>query len=147
VTAARPEAVTPEWDIGPVPDLDAARRSGGRKEVTMTLLRERIHTDVQRTPVVRHTAELTLGVLGTMAGLVGLYMYSVPADWFLGGLAAGWYLAMFVASGMLLGTALAIYAREAYLSEGAWTGGVTAGTLFSALAFVAALVFLFIAIL
>lgn len=110
----------------------------------MTLLREREHLEVLHTPVVRHTMEWTLGILGTMAGLIGLYMYSVPADWFLGGLVEGWWLAMFVAAGTLIGMALAVYARKAYLVDGAWTGGVTSGTLFSGVAFVAALAFLLI---
>jgi alkylation response protein AidB-like acyl-CoA dehydrogenase len=113
----------------------------------MTMLREREHLEVLHTPVTRHVAEWTLGIVGVAAGLIGLYMYAVPADWILGGLVEGWWLAMFMAAGILIGAALAMFARKAYLVDGAWTGGVTSGTVFSMIAFAAAVVFLFVWIL
>jgi hypothetical protein len=91
--------------------------------------------------------EWTVGIVGVLAGLVGLYMYTVPTDWFLGGLVEGWYLGMFVAAGVLLGYALAMYARKAFVRDGAWTGGVVSGTAFSVVAFAAAVTFALVWIL
>jgi hypothetical protein len=103
----------------------------------MTLLRERERVEVTKT-VVDHTSDWMFAIVGVIAGLVGLYMYAVPADWFLGGLVEGWYLGMFVAAGVLIGIALAMYGRKSYAAYGSWSGAEISGIVFSVLAFAAA---------
>jgi integral membrane sensor domain MASE1 len=68
-------------------------------------------------------------------------MYYVPADWFLGGLAAGWYLGMFVGAGVLLAIAFGLYARSSFKVDHAWTTRVTFATVLSVAAVIGAVVF------
>lgn len=58
----------------------------------MTVLREHPTDEITRMPVRSRTFEWTVGILGVLAAAVGAWMYFVPSDWFLGGLAEGWYL-------------------------------------------------------
>lgn len=81
----------------------------------MTLLQERMRTEITRTPVVRHVTEWVTGVVGALAAAVGAYMYYAPTDWFLGDLAESWYLGMFTGAGILLAAAFGVFARKAYL--------------------------------
>lgn len=62
-----------------------------------------------------------LGILGLLAAAVGAWMYYVPADWFLGGLAEGWYLGMCTGAGVLLTGAFGIATAKIGSDEAAWT--------------------------
>ena len=88
----------------------------------MTVLRERLVTEVTRMPTRRsHVTEWVLGTIGVLAAGVGAWMYYVPADWFLGGLAVGWYYGMFIAAGLLLAAAFGIYAWKSHVDNPEWS--------------------------
>lgn len=113
----------------------------------MTTLTERPWTEVTRVPRQSMVVESTIGIVGVLAAAVGAWMYYVPADWFLGGLAAGWYLGMFVGAGVLLAIAFGLYARSAFKADGAWTTRVTFATMLSVAAVIGAVAFALIWIL
>jgi hypothetical protein len=85
--------------------------------------------------------EWTIGIAGVLTAGVGAWMYYVPADWFLGGLAAGWYLGMFIGAGVLLAIAFGFYARTALEVDGAWTTRVTFATVLAVAAMAGAIMF------
>jgi hypothetical protein len=88
----------------------------------VTLLQERVRTEITRTPVaVRHVTEWVLGIVGALAAFVGAYMYYAPTTWFWANLTEGWFLGMFVGAGVLLAAALGVFARKAYLAHRSWT--------------------------
>jgi hypothetical protein len=95
----------------------------------MTALLERPVSGVTRMPTRSHFVEWTVGAAGAVAAAVGAWMYYVPADWVLGGLAEGWFLGVFIGAGMLLATAFGLFARKGYLAASGWTVGVTVATL------------------
>ena len=72
--------------------------------------------------------EWVLGISGALAAAVGAWMYYVPADWFLGGLAEAWYFGMFIAAGLLLAAAFGHFARVTYVEDQAWTTQVILAT-------------------
>ncbi len=81
--------------------------------IFVTTLLERPQAEITRMPTRSHVTEMVTGIAGVLAASVGLWMYYVPTDWFLGGLAEGWYLGMFIAAGLLLGAAFGLYAWKA----------------------------------
>ena len=114
----------------------------------MTALRERPVAEVTRMPTRRsQVTEWTLGIVGVLTAGVGAWMYYVPADWFLGGLAEGWYFGMFIAAGLLLAAAFGLYARMAYVRDHDLTMGVVIPTLLALAAFGGAITFAVILIL
>ena len=115
------------------------RRGIRRKEVIfVTALRERPVAEVTRMPTRRsHATEWFLGIAGVLAAGVGAWMYYVPTDWFLGGLAEGWYFGMFIGAGLLLAAAFGRFARMAYLDDQRYTAPVVISTIL-ALAFLGA---------
>jgi hypothetical protein len=115
--------------------------------IFVTTLTERPWTEVTRVPRRSAVVEWTIGIVGVLAAGVGAWMYYVPADWFLGGLAAGWYLGMFVGAGLLLATAFGLYARSAFRADRAWTTRVTFATVLSVAAVVGAVFFALVWIL
>jgi hypothetical protein len=74
-------------------------------------------------------------------------MYYVPADWFLGGLAEGWYFGMFIAAGLLLATAFGLFARRVFVEDGAWTTQVVLATALALAGAAAAITFAVILII
>lgn len=92
-------------------------------------------------PTRSYVTELVMGIAGLVAAGVGLWMYYVPTDWFLGGLAEGWYLGMFVAAGLLLAGAFGLFARHAFSDDREWTSRVTAGTVLALAALGGAIAF------
>jgi hypothetical protein len=68
-------------------------------------------------------------------------MYYVPADWFLGGLAEGWYFGMFIGAGLLLAIAFGLFARGMLKDDKVWSTRVTAMTILAVLALGAAVTF------
>jgi hypothetical protein len=64
-----------------------------------------------------YVTELVTGIAGLLAAGVGAWMYYVPADWFLGGLAEAWYFGMFIAAGVLLTIAFGLLARTNYVHD------------------------------
>lgn len=89
----------------------------------MTLLQERMRTEITRTPgVVRHVTEWVMGVVGALAAVAGAYLYYAPTNWFLADLAESWYLGMFIGAGVLLAAAFGVFAHKAYLGDRSWTG-------------------------
>jgi hypothetical protein len=68
-------------------------------------------------------------------------MYYVPTDWFLGGLAEGWYLGMFVGAGVLLAAAFGLFARGMLREDRVWTTRVIAMTILAVLAVAGAVTF------
>ena len=114
----------------------------------MTALRERPMTEVTRMPT-RHSyvTELILGTLGVLAAGVGAWMYYVPTDWFLGGLAEGWYFGMFIAAGLLLAAAFGRFARMTYNDDQAYTAPVVISTSLALAALGAAITFAVILII
>ncbi len=114
----------------------------------MTVLRERPVAEVTRMPTRRsQITEWTLGIVGVLAAGVGAWMYYVPADWFLGGLAEGWYFGMFIAAGLLLTAAFGLFARMTYVRDQELTMGVVIPTLLALAAFGGAITFALILIL
>jgi hypothetical protein len=124
-------------------------RGSSRKEVvSVTLLQERMRTEITRVPAAtRHVTEWVLGIVGALAAGVGAYMFYAPANWFLAGLAEAWYFGMFVGAGILLATAFGVFARRVYLDDRSWTSQVVFGTGLMALALAGAGVFAVIWIL
>jgi hypothetical protein len=114
-----------------------------RKEVIfVTELRESPRTEVTRMPTTRsYFAEWVLGIVGVLAAGVGTWMYYVPTDWWLGGLAEGWYFGMFVAAGLLLAAAFGMYARGALVEDNDWTSRVMTGTVLALAALGGAITF------
>jgi hypothetical protein len=120
-----------------------------RKEVIfVTALREMPMTEVTRMPTRRsHVTEWILGIVGVLAAGVGAWMYYVPADWFLGGLAEGWYFGMFIAAGILLAAAFGLFARMAYVDDREWTTPVVVSTVLSLAVLAGAIAFAVILII
>jgi hypothetical protein len=81
--------------------------------------------EVTRAPMRSHVTEWVLGIVGVVAAAIGSYMYFAPADWFLGGLVEGWYLAMYIGAGLLLTSAFGIFARKEFVEDRHWTARVT----------------------
>lgn len=114
----------------------------------MTALRERPVAEVTRMPTRRsHATEWLLGIAGVLAAGVGAWMYYVPADWFLGGLAEAWYFGMFIGAGLLLAAAFGRFARMAYLDDQAYTAPVVISTVLALAALGAAITFAVILII
>ena len=108
----------------------------------MTALRETVRTEVTRMPTRRsHVTEYVLGIIGVVAAGLGAWMYYVPADWFLGGLAEAWYFGMFIGAGLLLAAAFGFYARTTYVDEQECTAPVIVTTGLSIVALGAAIFF------
>ena len=91
--------------------------------------------------------ELVLGIAGVLAAGVGAWMYYVPTDWFLGGLAEGWYFGMFIGAGLLLAAAFGRLARMTYLDDRAYTTPVVVSTVLALAALGAAITFAVILII
>jgi hypothetical protein len=120
----------------------------GKEVISVTALREMPMTEVTRMPARRsHLTEWVLGIVGVLAAGVGAWMYYVPADWFLGGLAEGWYFGMFIAAGLLLATAFGLFARRVYVEDRAWTTQVVVATALALAGVAAAITFAVILII
>ena len=107
----------------------------------MTMLRERPVAEVTRMPERSHVTEWVMGIFGLAAAAVGAWMYYVPADWFLGGLAEDWYLGMFTGAGLLLAAAFGLFARAARLDEPRWTTTAVVTTMLAVAALAGAVTF------
>lgn len=108
----------------------------------MTVLRERRIAEVTRMAAPRSDVmEWILGIAGVVAAGVGAWMYYVPTDWFLGGLAESWFFGMFVGAGLLLAAAFGRFARTAYLDDRAFTTPVVVGTVLALAALGGAITF------
>ena len=108
----------------------------------MTALREMPMTEVTRMPTRRsRPTEWVLGIAGVLAAGAGAWMYYVPADWFLGGLAEGWYFGMFIAAGLLLAAAFGLFAWRTYVEDRAWTTQVVIATVLALAGLGAAIAF------
>lgn len=107
----------------------------------MTVLRERHTADFTRMPRRERITEWTLGIVGLVAAAVGAWMYYVPAEWFLGGLAEVWYLGMFIGAGILVALAAGMFARQMFRVDHAWTARVVTVTLVAVIALAFAVVF------
>lgn len=106
----------------------------------MTDLRE--HTEeITHAPMRSRTTVWVAGTVGVLAAAVGVWMYYVPTDWFLGGLAEGWYLGAFVAAGILLTVALGLAANRAFELDAGWSGEAVTLTVLSLVALAAAVFF------
>lgn len=106
----------------------------------MTVLRE--HTEeITHAPMRSRATAWVAGTLGVLAAAVGAWMYYVPTDWFLGGLAEGWYLGAFVAAGILLAVAMGLAANRAFELDAGWSGEAVTLTVLSLVALAAAVFF------
>jgi len=85
--------------------------------------------------------EWTMGIAGALAAGVGAWMYYVPADWLIGGLAEAWYLGFFVGAGVLLAIAFGLIARGMLREDRGFTARVTALTVLAVLAVAGAVTF------
>jgi hypothetical protein len=94
-----------------------------------------------------HATEWIVGIAGVLAAGVGAWMYYVPADWFLGGLAEGWYFGMAIAAGLLLAAAFGLFARRTYVEDQAWTTQVVVATALALAGVAAAITFAVILII
>ncbi len=114
----------------------------------MTALRERPMTEVTRMPTRRsYLTEMVLGIAAVLAAGVGAWMYYVPTDWFLGGLAEGWYFGMFIAAGLLFAAAFGRFARMTYLADHEYTVPVVVSTVLALAALGGAIAFAVILII
>lgn len=107
----------------------------------MTTLMERGTTEITRMPQRSRVTEWVLGILGAVTAGVGVWMYYVPTDWFLGGLAEGWYLGAFVGAGLLLAAAFGLFARRILQEDREWTIQSVMATGLAVLALAGAVVF------
>ncbi|MFP3913882.1 MAG: hypothetical protein ACLFWM_03335 [Actinomycetota bacterium] len=107
----------------------------------MTLLQERPVREPTQMPTRSRVAEVTIGIIGLVAAAVGAWMYYVPTDWFLGGVAEGWYLGMFTGAGLVLAVAFGLAAFRAYRAERAWTAGAVVSTVLGIAALAGAVAF------
>jgi hypothetical protein len=98
-------------------------------------------TEVTRMPRRSLIVEWTMGIAGVLAAGIGAWMYYVPADWFLGGLAEAWYLGFFVGAGVLLAGAFGLIARGMLREDRGFTARVTAMTALAVLAVAGAVTF------
>lgn len=106
----------------------------------MTVLRERTE-QITHAPMRSRATALVAGSLGVLIAAVGAWMYYVPTDWFLGGLAEGWYLGAFVAAGILLAVAFGLVANRAFALDAGWSGEAVTLTVLSLVALAAAVFF------
>ena len=94
-----------------------------------------------------YLTEMVLGIAAVLAAGVGAWMYYVPTDWFLGGLAEGWYFGMFIAAGLLFATAFGRFARTTYLEDHEYTVPVVVSTVLALAALGGAIAFAVILII
>ncbi len=92
-------------------------------------------------------AEWVMGIAGVLAAGVGAWMYLVPTDWFLGGLAEGWFFGMFIGAGLLLAATFGLVARKAYVDDPEMDYRVLVPTLLALAALGAAVTFAVILII
>jgi hypothetical protein len=109
--------------------------------VSVTLLQEKLRTEITRTPVMSHFTEWVFGVIGVMAAAVGAYMYYAPTNWILSGLVEHWYFGMFTGAGVLLAIAFGVYARKAFLDDKRYSVRVVTGVVLAVAALAAAVTF------
>jgi len=107
----------------------------------VTTLLERPRAEVTRMPRRAQVTEIVIGVAGVLAAMVGAWMYYVPADWFLGGMAEVWYLGLLAGAGLLLATAFGLYARNALIEDRAWTNRVIGTTVIAVVALATGIAF------
>jgi hypothetical protein len=88
-----------------------------------------------------YVAPWVIGIVGVLAAGLGAWMYYVPAEWFLGGLAEAWYFGMFIGAGVLLAIAFGLFARGMLRDDRVWTTRVTVMTVLAVLALGAAITF------
>jgi hypothetical protein len=113
-----------------------------REEVVcMTMLQERQVVEVTRVPRGFRLTEWVAGIAGLVMAGVGAWMYFVPADWFLGGLAEAWYLGMFAGAGVLLAGGFGLIARRLRLDEVKWTTGAIVAAVVAVAALAGAIIF------
>lgn len=94
-----------------------------------------------------YITEWVLGIAGVLAAGVGAWMYYVPTDWFLGGLAEAWPFGLFIAAGVLLTAAFGLLARMNYVDDQAYTTGVVVPSLLALAALGGAITFAVILII
>jgi hypothetical protein len=68
-------------------------------------------------------------------------MYFVPATWFLGGLAEGWYFGLATGAGVLLAAAFGLLARSFVQDEHGWPARAVLATFVAVVALAGAVVF------
>lgn len=110
----------------------------------MTMLRERQQVEVTET---RHTIDWSVGLIGVVAAVVGVYFNYAPESWWLANLVEGWYLGMYVAACALLGGALALFARKTYVTDGGMSDRTVMTTFLAVIGFIAVVTFALIWIL
>ncbi len=141
----------PYLSHSPFTQHDVERPKGGRFErkevIFVSVLLEHPRTEVTRMPMRSYVTELVTGIVGVLAAAVGAWMYYVPTDWFLGGLAEAWYFGLFIGAGALLALAFGLYARKAYVDDHMFTTRVTTFTVLSLAALAAAITFAVILII
>jgi hypothetical protein len=109
--------------------------------IFVATLLERSKAEVTRMQPRSYITEWVIGIVGVLAAGVGAWMYYVPTDWFLGGLAEGWYLGMFVGAGVLLAAAFGLFARGMLREDRIWTTRVIVMTILAVLAVAGAVTF------
>jgi hypothetical protein len=120
----------------------------GKEVTSVTALREAPRAEVTRMPTRRsRVIEWVTGIAGVLAAVVGAWMYFVPEDWFLGGLAEGWYFGLFIAAGALLTIAFGLLARANYVHDQDMTARVVVPAVLALAALGGAITFALILIL
>ncbi len=111
----------------------------------MTHLAER--RTVLETSKREHAIDWLLAGMAAVLALIGLYTYTVPESWFMGGLAEAWWLGPWMMAGYLMAVALWDFARMAYRRDGPFTGAEISGFIFAGISLLAGIGFMLLWIL
>lgn len=115
----------------------------------MTQLRENRRIETQPRPV-RQTMEVTVGLVGALAGAIGAYLYYGPAngilrffwmDFTVADVSEAWPLGLLVVGGLLAFGGFGLLARKLFFRDEEYTTPIVASTVAAAAGLIVAVAF------